>query len=80
MGHAPPRDPPAREEKLAAAAAEHEARVARALERAAAPVFQKSGKPAMFRSLLPKRRAAAVVARDDEGEAELAAFLARELL
>jgi hypothetical protein len=46
----------AREDKLAAARAEHELRVARALERAAAPVFKKSGKPIMFRSRPPQRK------------------------
>ncbi len=52
----------------------------RALERASAPVFQKTGKPQMTRSAPPKRKA--VVRRDerDAEEAELAAFLARELL
>jgi hypothetical protein len=46
----------AREDKLAAARAEHELRVARALERAAAPVFKKTGKPVMFRSRPPQRK------------------------
>eukprot|EP00775_Hariotina_reticulata_P009162 gene9162-9328_t len=46
----------AREEKLAAAQAEHELRVQRALERAAAPIFKKTGKPVMFRSQPPQRK------------------------
>jgi hypothetical protein len=46
----------AREGKLSAARAEHELRVARALERAAAPVFKKTGKPVMFRSRPPQRK------------------------
>lgn len=39
----------AREEKVELQQKEHEARVKRALERAAAPVFKKTGKPQMFR-------------------------------
>lgn len=46
----------AREDKLAEAKAEHELRVQRALERAAAPVFKKTGKPVMYRSSPPKRK------------------------
>jgi hypothetical protein len=67
----------ARDEKLAAATREHEARMARALERASAPVFKKQGKPLMARSAPPKRKVA--VAHDDRGdeEAELEAYLAR---
>lgn len=66
----------AREGKLAAQREEHEARVRRALERAAAPVFKKTGKPVMARSRQtgPRRVAAAVVHGDDN--AELEAFLA----
>jgi hypothetical protein len=55
-GHERERRQVAREDKLAAARAEHETRVARALERAAAPVFKKSGKPVMFRSRPPQRK------------------------
>jgi hypothetical protein len=69
-----------REEKLRAQQEDHEARVRRALARAAAPVFKKSGKPQMVRSALPKRRAAADRGPEDADEEELAAFLARELL
>ncbi|KAK9843417.1 hypothetical protein WJX81_001291 [Elliptochloris bilobata] len=67
----------ARAGKLAAQREEHEARVRRALERAAAPVFKKVGKPVMARSRQagPRRVAAAVVKSDTD--AELEAFLAR---
>lgn len=41
----------AREEKIESQQREHEARVKRALERASAPVFKKSGKPVMFRCI-----------------------------
>jgi hypothetical protein len=54
--------------------------VQRALERAAAPVFKKTGKPPMPRSALPKRRVVQERSARDEEEEELAAFLARELL
>jgi len=46
----------ARAQKSAAAAAEHEMRVARALERAAAPMFKKTGKPVMARSRPPQKK------------------------
>ncbi|KIY99393.1 Coiled-coil domain-containing protein 37 [Monoraphidium neglectum] len=70
----------AREEKLRTQTEDHEARVQRALERAAAPVFKKTGKPPMPRSALPKRRVVQERSARDEEEEELAAFLARELL
>ena len=56
-----------------------EARVQRALQRAAAPVFRKSGKPQMLRSTLTRRTAGAKeeVAVADEGDLE--AFLALDL-
>lgn len=56
-----------------------EARVQRALQRAAAPVFRKSGKPLMLRSTLTRRTAEAkeVVVVADEGDLE--AFLALDL-
>lgn len=59
---------------------EHEARVQRALERAAAPVFRKTGKPLMLRSQPPKRKQVVKITEQDAEEAELAAFLARQLL
>jgi hypothetical protein len=46
----------ARAQKAAAATAEHELRVARALERAAAPGFKKTGKPVMARSRPPQKK------------------------
>jgi len=70
----------AREQKLHAQQEEHKARVHRALERAAAPVFQKTGKPQMARSALPKKRVVVERSAADEEEEELAAFLMRELL
>ncbi|WIA23525.1 hypothetical protein OEZ85_000262 [Tetradesmus obliquus] len=70
----------AREDKLAAARAEHETRVARALERAAAPVFKKTGKPVMYRSRPPQRKVVVESTKEDAEEAELVAFLARDLL
>eukprot|EP00887_Chlorella_sp_A99_P006553 scaffold3.g6553.t1 len=67
----------AREEKLAAQRAEHEARTQRVLERAAAPAFRRSTKVEMVRSTLQQRRKASSSnkAADDE-ERELQAFLA----
>ena len=54
-----------------------EARVQRVLQRAAAPKFQKQGKPAMTRSLPQRRQQEGAGAERDEGaEEELAAFLA----
>jgi hypothetical protein len=82
----PPAPPPrlhnsrCRSEKLGAQQAEHEARVARALQRAAAPAFRRSGKPPMPRSTPPRAQAVVERGARDEGAAELAAFLARELL
>lgn len=70
----------ARDEKLSQAHHEHEVRMQRALERASAPVFKKAGKPVMARSQPPKKKA--VVQEDDgnDDEAELAAYLARDML
>jgi hypothetical protein len=65
---------------MALAREEHEARVARALERAAAPVFKKTGKPVMARSAPPNRKVKVQASSEDAEEAELAAFLARDLL
>ncbi len=70
----------ARDEKLSAQHREHEARMARALERAAAPVFKKTGKPLMFRSAPPQKKV--VVQADDRNdeEAELEAYLAQDMI
>jgi hypothetical protein len=54
--------------------------VTRALQRAAAPVFRRTGKPAMPRSAPPRARVVVERGAWDEEAAELAAFLARELL
>eukprot|EP00798_Chlamydomonas_sp_ICE-L_P004936 gene4936-34707_t len=70
----------ARDEKLSLQQHEHEARMQRALERASAPVFKKTGKPVMGRSQPLKKKA---VIKEDDGnddEAELAAYLARDML
>ena len=70
----------AREEKSQLQKQEHERRVSKALERAAAPVYRKVGKPVMFRSQ-PVRKAKVVKVDDrDEEEIELEIFLAREML
>jgi hypothetical protein len=58
----------------------YQARVKRALERAAAPVFKKSGKPVMFRSELVAKKVEEVKEADDGDEAELQAFLAKDML
>ena len=59
---------------------EQERRLKKALERAAAPVFKKTGRPIMFRSL-PARKAKPVkVEQRDDEEIELETFLAREML
>lgn len=70
----------AREEKITQQQQEHEARVKRALERAAAPVFKKHGKPVMFRSQPVKKK---IVVQEDsrnDEDAELDAFLCMDML
>eukprot|EP00199_Chlamydomonas_sp_CCMP681_P000248 CAMPEP_0119104450 /NCGR_PEP_ID=MMETSP1180-20130426/2658_1 /TAXON_ID=3052 ORGANISM="Chlamydomonas cf sp, Strain CCMP681" /NCGR_SAMPLE_ID=MMETSP1180 /ASSEMBLY_ACC=CAM_ASM_000741 /LENGTH=553 /DNA_ID=CAMNT_0007089215 /DNA_START=31 /DNA_END=1692 /DNA_ORIENTATION=- len=69
----------ARDEKLSAAQREHEARMARALERASAPVFKKLGKPVMTRSAPPKKRVEETKDDRADEEAELEAYLARDM-
>ncbi|KAL4458750.1 hypothetical protein ABPG75_013615 [Micractinium tetrahymenae] len=67
----------ARAVKLAERQADHEARVARVLARAAAPKFQKTGKPPMVRSVLQQEeRRRSGERKDGAGEEELAAYLA----
>uniref|UniRef100_A0A7S3QRV1 DUF4200 domain-containing protein n=2 Tax=Dunaliella tertiolecta TaxID=3047 RepID=A0A7S3QRV1_DUNTE len=70
----------ARDEKLSAQQREHEARMARALDRASAPVFKKQGKPVMQRSQPLKKKVE--VKKDDKAdeEAELEAYLARDMI
>lgn len=53
-----------------------EARIARVMARAAAPKFQKSGKPEMTRSVLVQEEQRRGGEQDKGEEAELAAFLA----
>ncbi|KAL4435859.1 hypothetical protein ABPG77_000621 [Micractinium sp. CCAP 211/92] len=67
----------ARAVKLAEKRAEHESRVARVLARAAAPKFQKTGKPAMARSVLQHEERRRSGEREEAaGAEELAAYLA----
>jgi len=70
----------ARDKKMDDAKRDHEARAHRDRERAAAPVFKKVGKPVMFRSQPAKKRVVVVDDPNAVEEAELAAFLAREML
>jgi hypothetical protein len=66
----------ARQQKLAQQRAEEDERAQRALARAAAPAFQKHGKPAMLRSTLLKHEDAAGEAGAQEGQdRELEAYL-----
>ncbi|KAK9824216.1 hypothetical protein WJX72_008592 [[Myrmecia] bisecta] len=67
----------AREDKILQQKSEHEARVKRALERAAAPVFKKTGKPVMFRSQPLRKKVVVEVDRNNDEEAELEEFLAQ---
>ena len=53
-----------------------ESRVKRALERAAAPVFKKTGKPVMFRSQPPRRKTVQVLDENKDDDSELQQFLA----
>ena len=57
-----------------------EARVKRALERAAAPVFKKVGKPVMFRSAPLRRKAVQVEEKKNDEDIELEQYLARDML
>ena len=50
------------------------------LERAAAPAFKKTGKPAMERSVLQLERQDQAASRADDADAELHAWMARVLL
>lgn len=70
----------ARQAQVAVKKGEHEARVRRALERAAAPVFKKSGKPAMPRSRLIRKEEVVEERRHGDAEAELDEWLARDLV
>lgn len=69
----------ARDEKLLAQKHEHEFRMQRALERASAPVFKRTGKPVMTRSQPLKKKEVVLVDNRNDDEAELEAYLAREL-
>lgn len=51
------------------------------MERAAAPVFKKTGKPVMYRSqILRKKKIEVVDKKRGDDELELEAFLARDML
>lgn len=52
----------------------------RALERAAAPVFKKTGKPVMFRSQPPRKKAVQVEHENTGEDTELLQFLAKDML
>lgn len=53
--------------------------MARALERAAAPVYRKAGKPVMFRSQPPQRKVVVETNDRNDEEAELDAYLAQDM-
>ena len=57
-----------------------EARVKRALERAAAPVFKKIGKPVMARSQPLRKKAVKVEIKQNQDDEELEQYLARDML
>ena len=57
-----------------------ESRVKRALERAAAPVFKKTGKPVMFRSQPARRKTVQVHEDNEDDDTELQQFLAKDML
>ena len=57
-----------------------ESRVKRALERAAAPVFKKTGKPVMFRSQPPRPKTVQVLDESKDDDSELQQFLAKDML
>ena len=52
----------------------------RALERAAAPVFKKTGKPVMFRSQPPRKKTVQVQHESKDDDTELLQFLAKDML
>lgn len=69
-----------REEKQARQEREHEARVKRALQRAEAPAFKKSGKPEMFRSIIPKKKRVVSYDTKQDENLELMEFLSKDLI
>ncbi|GAX84003.1 hypothetical protein CEUSTIGMA_g11428.t1 [Chlamydomonas eustigma] len=70
----------ARDEKLSQQQLEHESRMQRALERASAPVFKRAGKPVMARSQPLKKKEVILEDNRNDDEAELEAYLARDML
>ncbi|DBA67458.1 hypothetical protein WJX79_002798 [Trebouxia sp. C0005] len=69
-----------REEKILQQKEEHESRVKRALERAAAPVFKKTGKPVMFRSQPTHKKTVQVLTENEDDDSDLQQFLAKDML
>ena len=57
-----------------------ESRVKRALERAAAPVFKKTGKPVMFSSQPPRKKTVQVLTENEDDDSDLQQFLAKDML
>ena len=57
-----------------------ESRVKRALERAAAPVFKKTGKPVMSRSQPPRKKTVQVLTENEDDDSDLQQFLAKDML
>lgn len=57
-----------------------ESRVKRALERAAAPVFKKTGKPVMFRSQPTHKKTVQVLTENEDDDSDLQQFLAKDML
>eukprot|EP00210_Caulerpa_lentillifera_P004448 g4245.t1 len=69
-----------REEKQAQQKREHEARIKRALQRAEAPAFKKTGRPEMFRSIIPRRKRVVLSETKQDENHELAEFLSKDLI
>lgn len=68
-----------REEKALRTAQEHDERERRAKERAEAPIFKKTEKPAMTRSLLPVHVKVKSMTQKDIENQELDRFLSQDL-
>ena len=50
------------------------------MERAAAPVFKKTGKPVMFRSQPPRKKTVQVLTENEDDDSDLQQFLAKDML
>ena len=64
-----------REEKAALAAQQQEERIARSIRRAQEPVKKRTGKPEMFRSVLPKKEKKVVVTNTQDEEDDVNFYL-----